>query len=132
MSEVICVGQDGGRMFNTIEIFNQKVICNVDYDTLKQSLEKLIEEDEKFLQNAKMECNRIINGNFLEFNHNTSSLLLSFAAFVISLFGIERIPVSIGVYLLYVAIIVIVGIASVYLHKRKQNAEKIKFVIENR
>lgn len=119
-------------MFNTIEIFNKKVKCDVDYDTLKQSLEKLIEEDEKFIQNAKMECNRIISGNFLEFNHNTSSLLLSFAAFIISMFGIEKIPLSIWLYLLYVAIIAIVGITSIYLHKRKQNAEKIKFIIENR
>ena len=117
-------------MFDTIRIYKRKIECNVDYDTLKQYLEKLAQEDDKFLVNAEMECNQIINGDVLEFNSNTSSLLLSVAAFMISFFGIEIIPVTWWTVSLYTIAILIVGIASIKLHARKQNAEKIKFVLE--
>lgn len=119
-------------MFHVIKIYKRKIKCNVDYDNLKQQLDKLSNQDDKFIKNAKMECNRIINGGFLEFNYSVSTLLLALASFLISLFGTEKAPWSIPAFVVYVVSIIGIGLLSINLHMRKQNAEKIKYILENK
>lgn len=77
-----------------------------------------------------MRCNNIMNQGILEFNMELISLILSLAAFVVSLFGDDIGIAKPGqAFLLFLAVVfsIIWGIG---LHQRKCKAMDILFVLE--
>lgn len=117
-------------MFDTIKIYGKKINCNNSFAKLKEDIEQEINQNEDFLENAKMECKSIVNGKFIDFNSNVASLLLSFSAFYLSLFEKEKIEMPILSFGVYVVGIVGIAVLMIRMHMKKQNAEKILYVIE--
>lgn len=117
-------------MFNEIKLEEKSVNCKERYEKIKEKLEEYAETDEKFIQNAKMECNRIIKAELIEFNLNVSTLILSLVAFYVSLSQDIKISNPILLWLLVTILIFVVAFFSIRLHSKKQNAETIMFVLE--
>lgn len=118
-------------MFYKISFLSEEVNCNCNYEELKEKLSKIINGDKNKIKNIEMECRRIITGGILEFNFNAASLLLSITAFFLSIYGNEKIPFSLIAFVAYIAVLAFVVGSSINLHMKKQNAEKVLFVIED-
>ena len=90
----------------------------------------MVQKDKDFLDNAKMECKRIIAGEIYEFHSNMASLLLSFSAFYLSIYKTDKLSMSLLTLILFVAALSAIVVLEINLNMKKQNAGKILFIID--
>lgn len=72
--------------YNVIKIDNYYIESSSNLSNIKQQIKKAMKTKPNFIEDAKMESEVIINSNLIEFNISMISLLLSFAAFYLSIF----------------------------------------------
>ena len=117
-------------MFYTIKISGEKINCKQDYKKLKECVETTIRNRTDFLNNAKMECLSIVKGNSFEFNASMVSLIVSFSAFYLSMYKTDKKEITILATVILIACIIAILVLGIGMRMKKQNAEKILFIID--
>lgn len=119
--------------FNDIFTIDKAFDGNEKYEEIERIIEKNSLADPNYINNLEMKCYSIVNGGILDFNITIFGVILSYAAFFISLFGDDvGIKNPVLAFIIFFASGCIFCCFSINLHKRKCIAQNILFVIGKR
>lgn len=119
-------------MRNKINIFHKEIDYSCSYQAIRKSLEAYADEDEYYLKNAEMECRRIVEGKYIEFNISMISLFIALVVLCRPIFEkcMENHP-NICFPIIIIVGIILIMVMAIHMHRSCQGARKILFVLSD-